>query len=62
MRGRLDEGDKTESGYKRGVDSILLRFELVDLLNVNRKTASCVKTTRTHATFEVLGLLVLHQN
>jgi hypothetical protein len=45
-----------------GVDSILLWFELVDLLNVNCKTASCVKTTRTHATFEVLGLLVLHQN
>jgi hypothetical protein len=35
-------------------------FELVDLLYVNCKTTCCVKTARTHATFEMFGLLVLH--
>jgi len=40
--------------------NILFWLELVNLLNVNSKTASCVKTARTHATFEVFGLLMLH--
>jgi len=41
-------------------EKVLFWFELVDLLNVNCKTTSCIKTARTHATFEVFGLLVLH--
>lgn len=40
--------------------NVLFRLELVNLLNVNSKTSSCVKTARTHAAFEVFGLLMLH--
>jgi len=52
-------GDKTAIGKERA-RGVLFCFELVNLLNVNSKTTSCVKTARTHATFEVFGLLVLH--
>jgi hypothetical protein len=37
-------------------------LKFMHLLDVNSQTASGVQTTRTHATLEVLGLLVLHQN
>jgi hypothetical protein len=53
------EGDKAAIGEKRK-RNVLFWLELVNLLNVNSKTTSCVKTARTHATFEVFGLLVLH--
>jgi hypothetical protein len=45
--------------YERA-KSVLFWFELVDLLYVNCKTTSCVKTARAHATFEMFGLLMLH--
>ena len=45
---------------EKRIMNVLVSFELVDLLDVNSKTTSCVKTSGTHATFEVFGLLVLH--
>jgi hypothetical protein len=34
----------------------------MDLLNVNRQSASRIQSTRTHFTFEVLRLLMLHEH
>jgi len=43
-------------------EKVLFWFELVDLLNVNCKNTSYIKTARTYATFEVFSLLMLLYN
>jgi len=48
---RWDEIEKIE---------LLLGLELVNLLDMNRQSACSVQSPRTHITFEVFGLLVLH--
>ena len=40
----------------------LFRLEFMHLLDVNSKTTSGVETARTHAAFEVFGLLMLHED
>lgn len=41
---------------------LLFRLQLMNLLNVNGQPAGGVEASRTHSTFEMLGLLMLHQD
>jgi hypothetical protein len=40
----------------------LIRFQFMHLLNMNRKTASSIQSSRTVFAFEVLSLLMLHKD
>lgn len=42
--------------------NLLLRFQLVHLLNVHRQTTCCVKLSWTVPTLVVFGFLMLHED